>query len=202
MFPDVALCTTDDDPLIDSLSGCGLMEFRNYVRRVEVKLLVVSLTRIPAPHQQSDFGTIDFGTIYQQFQRVGIQQLTSGLGGAVECPPPFISVEIGLWDSAGWTFEEVGAFKALILILLDPDGVFKHTILFFPAFPCSATMSRWWDHKLIHRWLLRSIIQCLSNIPFEKWSSTETTTELGEAQHSRNNAQTGLSMGVIKSFKN
>ncbi|KAJ7476465.1 hypothetical protein FB451DRAFT_1243296 [Mycena latifolia] len=32
-------------------------------------------------------------------------------------------------------------------------------------------MSGWWDHKLMHRWLLRGIIQCLSNIPLEQWNT-------------------------------
>ncbi|KAJ6470156.1 hypothetical protein DFH09DRAFT_1294366 [Mycena vulgaris] len=31
ILPDVTPCTTDEDPLIDSLSGRGLMEFRNYM---------------------------------------------------------------------------------------------------------------------------------------------------------------------------
>ncbi|KAJ7263387.1 hypothetical protein C8J57DRAFT_1512889 [Mycena rebaudengoi] len=83
------------------------------------------------------------------------------------------------------TFEEVEAFKAWILTVLDPDGVLK----------------RWWDHKLMHRWLLRGIIQCLSSIPLEQWNTMEATTNLGEAQHAWNNAQTGISMGVIESFK-
>ncbi|KAJ7855719.1 hypothetical protein B0H14DRAFT_3645262 [Mycena olivaceomarginata] len=83
------------------------------------------------------------------------------------------------------TFEEVEAFKAWILTVLDPHGVLK----------------RWWDHKLMHRWLLRGIIHCLSNIPLDQWNTKEATTNLGEAQHAWNNAQTGISMGVIESFK-
>ncbi|KAJ7904003.1 hypothetical protein B0H13DRAFT_2334933 [Mycena leptocephala] len=83
------------------------------------------------------------------------------------------------------TVEEVEAFKAWILTILDPDGLLK----------------RWWDHKLMHRWLLRGIIQCLSKIPLEQWNTMEATTNLGEAQHAWNNAQTGISMGVIESFK-
>ncbi|KAJ7871022.1 hypothetical protein B0H13DRAFT_2350155 [Mycena leptocephala] len=82
--------------------------------------------------------------------------------------------------------EEVEAFKAWIFTLADPDGVLK----------------RWWDHKIMHRWLLRGIIQCLSNIPLEQWNTMEATTNLGEAQHAWNNAQTGISMGVIECFKN
>ncbi|KAJ6628320.1 hypothetical protein B0H10DRAFT_1940517 [Mycena sp. CBHHK59/15] len=84
------------------------------------------------------------------------------------------------------TREEVEAFKAWIVTLADPQGVLK----------------RWWEHKLMHRWLLRDIIQCLSNIPLEQWNTMEATTNLGEAQHAWNNAQTGISMGVIESFKN
>ncbi|KAJ7465620.1 hypothetical protein FB451DRAFT_1487168 [Mycena latifolia] len=83
------------------------------------------------------------------------------------------------------TLEEVEVFKAWILTVIDPEGVLK----------------RWWDHKLMHRWLLRGIIQCLSNIPLEQWNTMEATTNLGEAQHAWNNAQTGISMGVIESFK-
>ncbi|KAJ7703675.1 hypothetical protein B0H17DRAFT_1040862 [Mycena rosella] len=73
-----------------------------------------------------------------------------------------------------------------LLNLTDPQGVLK----------------RWWEHKLMHCWLLRGIIQCLSNIPLERWNTMEATTNLGEAQHAWNNAQTGISMGVIESFKN
>ncbi|KAJ6518377.1 hypothetical protein DFH09DRAFT_1098563 [Mycena vulgaris] len=81
--------------------------------------------------------------------------------------------------------EEIDAFKIWIRTLADPQGVLK----------------RWWEHKLMHRWLLRGIIQCLSNIPLERWNTMDTTTNLGEAQHAWNNAQTGISMGVIQSFK-
>ncbi|KAJ7075945.1 hypothetical protein B0H15DRAFT_956058 [Mycena belliarum] len=83
------------------------------------------------------------------------------------------------------TLEEFEVFKAWIVTAFDPAGVLK----------------RWWDHKLMHRWLLRGIIQCLSNIPLEQWNTMEATTNLGEAQHAWNNAQTGISMGVIESFK-
>ncbi|KAF8189161.1 hypothetical protein K438DRAFT_1971805 [Mycena galopus ATCC 62051] len=78
------------------------------------------------------------------------------------------------------THEEVETFKAWIVTLADPQGVLK----------------RWWDHKL-----LRGIIQCLSNIPFEQWNTMEATTNLGEAQHAWNNSQTGTSMGLMESFK-
>ncbi|KAJ7864626.1 hypothetical protein B0H14DRAFT_2574341 [Mycena olivaceomarginata] len=57
------------------------------------------------------------------------------------------------------TVEEVEAFKPWISILLDPDGVLKPPTV------------GWWNHRLMHRWLLRGIIQCLSNIPLEQWST-------------------------------
>ncbi|KAJ7936306.1 hypothetical protein B0H13DRAFT_2304025 [Mycena leptocephala] len=83
------------------------------------------------------------------------------------------------------TREEVEAFKAWIKTVADPHGVLK----------------RWWEHKIMHRWLLRGIIQCLSNIPLEQWNTMEATTNLGEAQHAWNNGQTGTSMSPIESFK-
>ncbi|KAJ6472086.1 hypothetical protein C8R45DRAFT_1104288 [Mycena sanguinolenta] len=83
------------------------------------------------------------------------------------------------------TVEEVESFKAWILTVIDPQGVLK----------------KWWEHKFMHRWLLRGIIQCLSNIPLEDWNTMEATTNPGEAQHAWKNAQTGISMGVIESFK-
>ncbi|KAJ7866565.1 hypothetical protein B0H14DRAFT_3593056 [Mycena olivaceomarginata] len=43
--------------------------------------------------------------------------------------------------------------------------------------------------------------QCLSNIPLERWNTMEAMTNLDEAQHAWNNAQTGILMGVIESFK-
>ncbi|KAJ7102070.1 hypothetical protein C8R44DRAFT_747081 [Mycena epipterygia] len=87
------------------------------------------------------------------------------------------------------TREEVESFKEWIVTLADLQGVLKPKTL------------GWWDHKLMHRWLLRGIIQCLSNIPLEQWNTMEATTNLGEAQHAWNNAQTGISMGAIESFK-
>ncbi|KAJ7239525.1 hypothetical protein C8J57DRAFT_110044 [Mycena rebaudengoi] len=83
------------------------------------------------------------------------------------------------------TCEEVEAFKVWITTLTDPQGVLK----------------RWWEHKLMHRWLLPGVIQCLSNIPLEQWNTAEATTNLGEVQHAWNNTQTGISMGLIESFK-
>ncbi|KAJ7730406.1 hypothetical protein B0H16DRAFT_1773850 [Mycena metata] len=83
------------------------------------------------------------------------------------------------------TREELEEFSAWLKTLPDPHGVLK----------------RWWGHKTMHRWLLRGVVQCLSNIPLEQWNTMEATTNLGEAQHAWNNAQTGISMGVIESFK-
>ncbi|KAJ7071887.1 hypothetical protein B0H15DRAFT_965755 [Mycena belliarum] len=83
------------------------------------------------------------------------------------------------------TPEEVEVFKVWIPTLPDPQGVIK----------------RWWDHKLMHRWLLPGFIHCLSKIPLEQWNTMEATTNLGEAQHAWNNSQTGISMGVIESFR-
>ncbi|KAJ6521075.1 hypothetical protein DFH09DRAFT_224093 [Mycena vulgaris] len=83
------------------------------------------------------------------------------------------------------TREELKVFSAWLTTLADPHGVLK----------------RWWGHKTMHRWLLRGVIQCLSNIPLEQWNTMEATTNLGEAQHAWNNAQTGISMGVVESFK-
>ncbi|KAJ7658241.1 hypothetical protein DFH06DRAFT_1196427 [Mycena polygramma] len=107
---------------------------------------------------------------------------------------PFGVIELTLSDSDrkrifdfkyAKTPEEVESFKAWIPTVPDPQGELK----------------RWWDHKLMHRWLLPGLIQCLSNIPLEQWNTMEPTTNLGEAQHAWNNAQTGISMGVIESFK-
>ncbi|KAJ6529350.1 hypothetical protein B0H19DRAFT_531758 [Mycena capillaripes] len=83
------------------------------------------------------------------------------------------------------TREELEVFSVWLTTLADPHGVLK----------------RWWGHKTMHRWLLRGVIQCLSNIPLEQWNTMEATTNLGEAQHAWNNAQTGISMGVVESFK-
>ncbi|KAJ6518502.1 hypothetical protein DFH09DRAFT_1287534 [Mycena vulgaris] len=150
--------------------------------------------------------------------------------GLILISPPSVSVEIGPWDCADctsddpsvvWsdrypelivrfsgipkllhlpnatrkrifnlkylkTLEEVEAFKAWIVTLADPQGVLKRTVV---------------EHKLMHRWLLRGIIHCLSNIPLEQWDTMEATTHLGEAQPAWNNFQTGISMDVIESFK-
>lgn len=59
----------------------------------------------------------------------------------------------------------------------------------------------WWKQKLTHFWLLPATIQCLSRIPLNDWHTMPATTNLGEAQHARNNAETGTQMGIIESFK-
>ncbi|KAJ7440473.1 hypothetical protein B0H11DRAFT_2292867 [Mycena galericulata] len=59
----------------------------------------------------------------------------------------------------------------------------------------------WWKQKLMHFWLLPATIQCLSRIPLNDWHTMPATTNLGEAQHARNNAETGTQMGIIESFK-
>ncbi|KAK6981644.1 hypothetical protein R3P38DRAFT_3234088 [Favolaschia claudopus] len=81
--------------------------------------------------------------------------------------------------------EAVEDFKIWIANLPDPDG----------------TIKRWWKHKIMHVWLLAAIIQCLSCIALNDWHSMPATTNLGEAQHARNNAETGTQMGIIESFK-
>jgi hypothetical protein len=53
----------------------------------------------------------------------------------------------------------------------------------------------------MHFWLLPATIQCLSRIPLNDWHMMPATTNLGEAQHARNNAETGTQMGIIESFK-
>ncbi|KAJ6613831.1 hypothetical protein B0H10DRAFT_1951223 [Mycena sp. CBHHK59/15] len=75
------------------------------------------------------------------------------------------------------TPEDVEEFKIWIRTLPDPNG--------------------WWEHKEMHEWLLPSVIQCLSD---DVWHVMEATTNLGEAQHAANNAQTGIGMGVVESF--
>ncbi|KAJ6606945.1 hypothetical protein B0H10DRAFT_2439850 [Mycena sp. CBHHK59/15] len=82
------------------------------------------------------------------------------------------------------TPEDVEEFKIWIRTLPDPNGV----------------LLRWWEHKEMHEWLLPSVIQCLSDIDPDVWHVMEATTNFGEAQHAANNAQTGIGMGLVKSF--
>ncbi|KAJ7125983.1 hypothetical protein C8R44DRAFT_733910 [Mycena epipterygia] len=99
------------------------------------------------------------------------------------------------------TVAEVEAFKTWISTLPDPDGVLKRTIFYSVAVFAQLMMLGWWGHKTMHNWLLPGFIQCLSKIPLEQWNTMESTTNLGEAQHAWNYAQTGTSMGAIESFK-
>ncbi|KAJ7082748.1 hypothetical protein B0H15DRAFT_932657 [Mycena belliarum] len=102
------------------------------------------------------------------------------------------------------TPEEVEVFKVWIPTLPDPQGVIKRMpILPLPWYTPLALNHGlgWWDHKLMHRWLLPGFIHCLSKIPLEQWNTMEATTNLGEAQHAWNNSQTGISMGIIESFR-
>ncbi|KAJ7251891.1 hypothetical protein C8J57DRAFT_1474350 [Mycena rebaudengoi] len=82
------------------------------------------------------------------------------------------------------TPEDIEEFKTWIRTLPDPDGV----------------LMRWWEHKEMHEWLLPGVIQCLSDIDPNIWHVMEATTNLGEAQHAANNAQTGIGMGLVQSF--
>ncbi|KAJ6545678.1 hypothetical protein B0H19DRAFT_1380185 [Mycena capillaripes] len=83
------------------------------------------------------------------------------------------------------TPQAVEDFKLWIANVPDPDGA----------------IARWWKQKLMHFWLLPATIQCLSRIPLNDWHTMPATTNLGEAQHARNNAETGTQMGIIESFK-
>ncbi|KAJ7814346.1 hypothetical protein B0H14DRAFT_3878738 [Mycena olivaceomarginata] len=83
------------------------------------------------------------------------------------------------------TPQAVEDFKLWIANVPDPDGA----------------IARWWKQKLMHFWLLPATIQCLSRIPLNHWHTMPATTNLGEAQHARNNAETGTQMGIIESFK-
>ncbi|KAJ7868340.1 hypothetical protein B0H14DRAFT_3585160 [Mycena olivaceomarginata] len=83
------------------------------------------------------------------------------------------------------TPQAVEDFKVWIANVPDPDGA----------------IMRWWKQKITHFWLLPAAIQCLSRIPLNDWHTMPATTNLGEAQHARNNAETGTQMGIIESFK-
>ncbi|KAF7359826.1 hypothetical protein MVEN_00707900 [Mycena venus] len=83
------------------------------------------------------------------------------------------------------TPQAVEDFKVWIATIPDPDGA----------------ITRWWKQKITHFWLLPAAIQCLSRIPLNDWHTMPATTNLGEAQHARNNAETGTQMGIIESFK-
>ncbi|KAJ7869348.1 hypothetical protein B0H13DRAFT_2557776 [Mycena leptocephala] len=81
--------------------------------------------------------------------------------------------------------QAVEDFKVWIADVPDPDGA----------------IARWWKQKLQHFWLLPATIQCISRIPLNDWHTMPATTNLGEAQHARNNPETGTQMGIIESFK-
>ncbi|KAJ7110858.1 hypothetical protein C8R44DRAFT_883329 [Mycena epipterygia] len=83
------------------------------------------------------------------------------------------------------TPQAVEDFKLWIANVPDPDGA----------------IARWWKQKLTHFWLLPATIQCLSRIPLNDWHTMPATTNLGEAQHARNDVETGTQMGIIESFK-
>ncbi|KAJ6552166.1 hypothetical protein B0H10DRAFT_1968474 [Mycena sp. CBHHK59/15] len=83
------------------------------------------------------------------------------------------------------TPQAVEDFKLWIANLQDPDGA----------------IARWWKQRLTHFWILPATIQCLSRIPLNDWHTMPATTNLGDAQHARNNAETGTQMGIIESFK-
>ncbi|KAJ7732229.1 hypothetical protein DFH07DRAFT_781006 [Mycena maculata] len=84
------------------------------------------------------------------------------------------------------TRQAVEDFKLWIANVPDPDGA----------------ITRWWKQKLTHFWLLPATIQCLSRIPLNDWHTMPATTSLpGEAQHARNNAETGTQMRINESFK-
>ncbi|KAJ7776422.1 hypothetical protein B0H16DRAFT_1449856 [Mycena metata] len=82
------------------------------------------------------------------------------------------------------TPEEVESFKARALTLVDPQGVLKCRIVLFCVIRGSVMVLGWWNYKLMHRWLLPGIIQCLSNIPVDMssdWTITQSVSNSPEA---------------------
>ncbi|KAJ6541306.1 hypothetical protein B0H10DRAFT_2392116 [Mycena sp. CBHHK59/15] len=89
------------------------------------------------------------------------------------------------------TPQAVEDFKLWIANLQDPDGAIASLSHFKFMFYFALT----------HFWILPATIQCLSRIPLNDWHTMPATTNLGDAQHARNNAETGTQTGIIESFK-
>ncbi|KAJ6595184.1 hypothetical protein DFH09DRAFT_1073005 [Mycena vulgaris] len=92
--------------------------------------------------------------------------------------------------------EEVGG-DAISLLKLIVRICYTHIKR---GIPDLSHLPRWWEHKEMHEWLLPTVVQCLSDMAPDDWHVIEATTNFGEAQHKANNVQTGIGMGLVKSF--
>ena len=84
--------------------------------------------------------------------------------------------DLGIKEISGW-YSTLEAYGKVLTCLLD-----------------------WWAHKVNNKWILPSIIQCVSKISPEDWVITEATTNIGESQHHWTNKHTGMRLSLVEAI--
>jgi len=59
----------------------------------------------------------------------------------------------------------------------------------------------WWDHKVNNKWILPSLIKCLSKIDGKDWDLTQPTTNIGEVAHHWTNTNTGIGLSLVEAIE-
>ncbi|KAG6819655.1 hypothetical protein H0H93_009829 [Arthromyces matolae] len=58
----------------------------------------------------------------------------------------------------------------------------------------------WWAHKVNNKWILPSVIQCLTKLTDEDWATTQSTTNIVESQHHWTNGRTGIKLSLLEAI--
>jgi len=84
--------------------------------------------------------------------------------------------------------------------LEEPKG--SRYNLHFQVLPTSNLwLIAWWDHKVNNKWILPSLIKCLSKIDGKDWDLTQPTTNIGEAAHHWTNTNTGIGLSLVEAIE-
>lgn len=59
----------------------------------------------------------------------------------------------------------------------------------------------WWSHKTVNKWILPSIIKCLSKIDPADWDICDASNNLNEGQHHRTNLDTGIKLTITEAIE-
>lgn len=62
-------------------------------------------------------------------------------------------------------------------------------------------MIAWWKHKTVNKWILPSIIKCMSKIDPASWDISDASNNLNEGQHHRTNLDTGIKLTITEAIE-
>ncbi|KAG6904698.1 hypothetical protein DXG01_007829, partial [Tephrocybe rancida] len=58
----------------------------------------------------------------------------------------------------------------------------------------------WWAHKINNKWILPSLVPCLTKITPEDWAITQSTSNIGESQHQWTNRHTSIKLSLLEAI--